>query len=83
MARTNVDGSIKAIGGNRFDLVVVASHRARAISRGSAERTAVKGSSIEQSLDEIEKGLYTKQEFIEELQKIEERKKDRHHEYYS
>jgi DNA-directed RNA polymerase omega subunit len=62
------DEGAAAVGGSRFDLVLVATQRARAISRGSAPRLKTDNGPIVTALKEVEAGLYTKQEFLRKLQ---------------
>ena len=55
--------------GNRFDLVLVAAHRARELKHGSRARVDVgAGETVTSTaLKEIEQGKYTKQEYLETL----------------
>jgi DNA-directed RNA polymerase omega subunit len=54
--------------GNRFDLVLVASQRARELQNGSAPRVnGVHGKYIATALKEIEEGKYTMKEYISKL----------------
>ena len=69
MARISADEAAKMIG-NRFDLVLVASQRAREIKNGSQQRVEGKDHSTTiTALREIEAGLYTKEDYLEKLRK--------------
>jgi DNA-directed RNA polymerase subunit omega len=69
MARFTSDAAAAKVGG-RFNLVLVASHRARQIKRGSPVRTNNPGvTSNVTALREIEEGKYTYKEFLESLDK--------------
>lgn len=49
--------------GNRFDLVLVATHRVKELRAGHAPRVTAQQSTISTALLEIEEGKYTKEEF--------------------
>ena len=66
--------------GNRFDLVLVASQRARELKNGSMPRVTEPGKTfISTALREIEEGKYTCQEW---LSKIPRKKKGYRDEYF-
>lgn len=53
--------------GNQFELVLVASQRAREIKRGSRPMVDSKEGHIVTALKEIEEGLYTKKDYYRTL----------------
>jgi len=67
--------------GNRFDLVLVASQRARELKNGSLPRVAEAGKTfISTALREIEEGKYTYKDYINKLPK---KRKGQRDEYFS
>lgn len=69
MARISAEEAAKMIG-NRFDLVLVASQRARELRNGSRQRVEGEDASATvTALREIEQGLYTKADYLEKLHK--------------
>ena len=61
--------------GNRFDLVLVASQRARELKNGSAPRVPVNAKTdISTALLEIEQGKYTKQDYLSKIPRKEKGK---------
>lgn len=58
--------ALETFGGDRFELLIAASHRARLIERGSPCRIETKEThkSTVLALMEIEEGLYTKDHYI-------------------
>ncbi len=65
MARITSQKAAQAVG-NQFDLVLVASQRAREIKRGS--QSTIKGHGpVVSALREIEEGHYTKEEYLKTL----------------
>ena len=68
-----VDEAVKQIG-SRFDLVLVASERAREIRRGSTPKITPPGGPIVTALAEIEQGLYTKKDYLQKLKSREKGK---------
>jgi DNA-directed RNA polymerase subunit omega len=66
--------------GNRFDLVLVASQRARELKNGSMPRVAEAGKTfISTALQEIEEGKYTYKDYINKLPK---KRKGQRDEYF-
>lgn len=57
MARITSEKAVLAVGNNRYDLVLIASHRAREIKRGAMPKVASKNGAIVTALREIEEGL--------------------------
>lgn len=68
-----VDEAVKQIG-SRFDLVLVASERAREIKRGSTPKVPTTSGPIVTALAEIEQGLYTKADYLKKLRSKEKGK---------
>ena len=67
--------------GNRFDLVLVASQRARELKNGSMPKVAEPGKTfISTALREIEEGKYT---FKDYLNKIPKKRKGQRDEYFT
>ena len=66
--QVTVEGAVEKIG-SRFDLVLVASERAREIRRGSAPKISTDNGPIVTALEEIEQGLYTKKDYLNKLHK--------------
>ena len=74
MARITSEEAVKKIG-NRFDLVLVASQRARELKNGSMQRVEGKDASTTiTALREIEQGKYTKQDYLNKLNRKEKGK---------
>ena len=65
--------------GNRFELVLAASQRARELKNGHAARVAGKNGPIVTALNEIEQGKYTRADF---LKTIKTKKKGQRDEYF-
>lgn len=53
--------------GNRFELVLAASQRARELKSGHAPRVAGKNGPIVTALNEIEQGKYTRKDFLKTI----------------
>jgi DNA-directed RNA polymerase omega subunit len=66
MARITSEKAIKMIG-NQFDLVLVASQRAREIKRGSLSKVGDSNGPIISALKEIEEGHYTKEDYLKTI----------------
>ena len=64
MAQTSADEAAAAVGGSRFNLVLVASQRAREIKRGSMPKVDGNNGPIVTALAEIEQGHYTYEDYI-------------------
>lgn len=64
MARITSELASKMIG-SKYDLILVASQRARELKRGSAPKVTCDDNHIVTALKEIEQGLYTKQDYLE------------------
>ncbi len=74
MARISAEKAVEMIG-SRFDLVLVASQRARELKNGSLPRTNNPGhSTTVTALREIEEGKYTKQDYLSKLHRKEKGK---------
>lgn len=74
MARISSEEAANQVG-NRFDLVLIASQRARELKNGSAQRVEGKDASPTiTALREIEQGKYTKQEYLSKLKRKEKGK---------
>jgi len=74
MAKISSEKAAEMIG-NRFDLVLVASQRARELSNGSMPKTSDPGhSTTVTALREIEEGKYTKEDYLAKLQRKEKGK---------
>lgn len=64
MARITVEKAVEKIG-SRFELVLVASQRARELKRGSAPKVSNPGHAYTvTALREIEEGHYTKEDYL-------------------
>lgn len=66
MAKITSQKAAQAVG-NQFDLVLVASQRAREIRNGSTPKIKSSEGPIVTALREIENGLYTKQDYIKTI----------------
>lgn len=66
MARITSQKAAQAVG-NQFDLVLVASQRAREIRRGSQTTASGSHGPIVSALKEIEEGHYTKEDYLKTL----------------
>jgi len=80
MARITSQLAAEKVGGI-FDLVLIASQRAREITRGSKPKIETKNGPAITALKEIEQGLYTKKDYLESLPKH-VKKKGQRDEYY-
>ena len=69
MSKITVDEAVVKIGGNRFDLILVAAERARELANGSTPRLKTNSKPVSTALEEIEAGLYTKEEFLNKIHK--------------
>lgn len=61
------DKAIKAVGGSQFDLVLMASTRARELRRGSTPKVESANREGITALIEVQEGLYTKQDYLDNL----------------
>jgi len=59
---------VKAYGGDRFELVLAASQRARELKRGHMPMVEGKHGFIVTALNEIEQGKYTRKDFLNSIQ---------------
>jgi len=66
MARISSQKAARIVG-NQFDLVLVASQRAREIRRGSITKTEPGHGPVVSALKEIEDGQYTKEDYLKSL----------------
>lgn len=66
MARISSEKAVNAIG-NRFNLVLAASQRARELKSGHAPRITDVAGPIVTALREIEEGKYTLKEFLDTI----------------
>ena len=67
MARISCEQAVEQVG-NRFDLVIMASHRARELSAGHRQRVEGKDpSKVVTALREIEEGKYSKEEWLKSI----------------
>lgn len=63
MARISSQKAVEKIGGNQFELVLIAAQRAREILHGSQPRLKTGNGACVTALKEIEEGLYTKEDY--------------------
>lgn len=69
MAKISAEKAVDMIG-SRFDLVLVASQRARELKNGSRPMTTNLGQSVTvTALREIEEGKYTKEDYLKTLKR--------------
>lgn len=66
MAKYTVDEAVDIVG-SRFDLVLIAAERARELKNGDTPRLKTNSKEVSAALEEIEAGLYTKEEYLEKL----------------
>jgi DNA-directed RNA polymerase subunit omega len=69
MSKITVDEAVVKVGGNRFELILIAAERARELARGSTPRMKTASRPVSAALEEIEAGLYTKEEYLDKLWK--------------
>lgn len=69
MSKITVDKEVEMVGGNRFELILIAAERARELSRGSTPRVVSTFKPVSLALEEIGAGLYTKQEYLDKIYK--------------
>lgn len=80
MARYTSQKASEMFGGNRFDLVLGASQRAREIKNGSLPRVPGKdATAVVTALREIEEGKYTRKEWLDKIPKRKKGNKDEYH----
>jgi DNA-directed RNA polymerase subunit omega len=70
--QVSVEGAVEQIG-SRFDLVLVASQRARELKRGSMPKVQGTNGPIVTALEEIEQGLYTQEDYLKTVKGKKER----------
>jgi DNA-directed RNA polymerase subunit omega len=70
--QVSVEGAVDQIG-SRFDLVLVASQRAREIKRGSMPKVQGDNGPIVTALEEIEQGFYTMADYLSTIKGKKER----------
>jgi len=80
MARITSQKAALQVGG-QFQLVLIASQRARELIRGSTPKLDSKNGPMITALKEIEEGLYTKKDYLNSLPKS-TKKKGQRDEYY-
>jgi DNA-directed RNA polymerase omega subunit len=68
MAKITSQVAASKVGG-QFELVLVASQRAREIRRGSAPRVVTNSGPLVTAVKEIEEGLYTREDYMSSLRK--------------
>lgn len=61
------DKAVEAIGGSQFDLVMVASHRARELKKGAISTIETDNNEGIKALIEIQEGLFTKQDWLDTI----------------
>jgi DNA-directed RNA polymerase subunit omega len=64
--QVSVEGAVEQIG-SRFELVLVAAARAREIKRGSTPKVQGDNGAVVTALEEIEQGLYTKEDYLKKI----------------
>jgi DNA-directed RNA polymerase omega subunit len=69
MSKITVDEAVVKVGGNRFELILIATERARELARGSTPRMKTASRPVSAALEEIEAGLYTKEEYLDKIMK--------------
>jgi DNA-directed RNA polymerase subunit omega len=69
MSKITVDEAVVKVGGNRFELILIAAERARELARGSTPRLVTTSKPVSAALEEIEDGLYTKEEYLDKIMK--------------
>ena len=67
MARITSQKAVEAVGGSRYDLVLVASQRSREIKNGATPLVTSDNGSNVTALREIEAGKYTKEDYLKKL----------------
>jgi DNA-directed RNA polymerase subunit omega len=69
MSKITVDEAVVKVGGSRFELILIAAERARELARGSTPRLVTTSKPVSAALEEIEAGLYTKEEYLDKILK--------------
>ena len=69
MSKITVDEAVEKVGGNRFQLILIAAERARELARGATPKLKTDSKPVSTALEEIEAGLYTKQDYLNKLHK--------------
>lgn len=69
MLEFNRDKAIIAVGGSQFDLALIAAMRARQIKNGSEPKVQTEHNAGLTALIEIQEGLYTKKDYLEDIRK--------------
>lgn len=68
MARITSEAAVAAVG-SRYDLVLIASQRARELMQGATPKIQSKNSSLITAIREVELGLYTKNDYLKTIRK--------------
>ena len=61
--------AVAMVGGNQFDLILVAANRARELANGSTPKVLGDNGPVVTAVLEIEQGLYTKQDYLDSIHK--------------
>jgi DNA-directed RNA polymerase subunit omega len=78
MARITSQRAVEASGGNRYMMVLMASQRAREITRGSRPKLESKNGPVITAIREIEEGLYTEKDYLNSLPSKKKGLRDEH-----
>lgn len=68
MGKITSDQAAKKVG-NIFEMILIASHRARQLRKGSRSKIESANNSCITALKEIEQGLYTKRDYFKDTNK--------------
>ena len=69
MSKITSDDAVAMVGGNRFQLILIASQRARELSKGATARISTTSKPVSAALEEVAAGVYTREEYLETLYK--------------
>jgi DNA-directed RNA polymerase omega subunit len=83
MARISAEKAVEVFGGNRFEMVLAASQRARELKNGHAQLVSGKdASSTITALREIEEGKYTRKDWLDKIPSKQKKNKGHRDEYF-
>lgn len=68
-APNDTQKAVEVVGGNQFDLILIAAERAREIKHGSIPKVSGNYGPAVTALLEVEQGLYTRKDFFDKIHK--------------
>ncbi len=68
-APNDTQKAVEMVGGSQFELILIAAERARELKHGSTPKVSGGHGAAVTALLEVEKGLYTKKDFMNKIHK--------------